>query len=786
MQNNKLAAVARAATLTILLFAGAGVAGAQNVVVGTIGDGQGKRCFICAQLLVDEIRALTRGEFDVRFPESKRIIGDWTRSSVSAGLDRLLNDPEVDVILAIGPLAGTEAASRGPLRKPVIAPLVIDTDLQGMPSQKDTSGVPNFTYVSPIKNFERDIEAFLRIVTFERLAILVDRGLLEALPQLQELARRTAAAYGFTPVVVPVDDNVLELLARFPDDVDAVFITPLARFSDNELVALANALKARGLPSFSFWGRPEVELGVLASMAADDDGQRLARRVALNVQRILLGEEPAEIRVSISQRERMTLNMDTVRAIGVSPPWDVLTEALLLNQAIDDEPRLTLRRAINIALQTNLALAVNRFGVELARDDLALARSQRRPQLEVGAQALVIDDDRAEASFGQQAERSAVASATVNQLIYADGVNADIDIRRHLLEAAANDLSAAELDTVLQTSTAFLTVLGARRLENIQIDNLETTRANLDLARTREAIGVSGPTEVIRWEREIADNLKSLAEARSTRLRAELQLNRALHRALDREFALADISVANAGLLATDPRVVQRVDNPLDLQVFTRFMVAEGLAASVEIRSLDASIAAQRRAVVAARRTRWPTVSAQAGVTNAVDESGEGSDVPSVADDTEWSVALNLSLPLYEGGGIDAELAQRQRELMQLQARRAELAEQIEARVVDAMFALNATYPSLEYTAQAADAARRNLESVSDAYSKGVASILDLLDAQNAALASNEAAARAQYALLGDFFVLQRAVGRFDYFLSDAERAAWLERLAAAFADTGR
>jgi len=421
---------------------------------------------------------------------------------------------------------------------------VIDPLLQGMPNQKDTSGVRNFTYVFPVKNFERDIEALQRIVTFERLAILVDRGLLEALPQLQVLAQRTAQRYVFTPVMVPVDDNVLELLARFPADIDAVFVTPLSRFSDNDLETLANALKARKLPSFSFWGRQEVELGLLASMAADDDGQRLARRVALNVQRIMLGEDPALFHVSITQRERLTLNMQTARAIPVSPPWDVLTEALALNQEIDDQPRLTLRRAIDIALQGNLALAANRFDVELARDELAQARSQRRPQLEIGAQALLIDDDRAEGSFGQQPERLTSASATVNQLIYADGVNADVEIREYLIDAAANDLTAVELDTVLQTVTAFLTVLSARSLENIQIENLETTRANLDLAQTRETIGVSGPTEVIRWEREIADNLKSLAEARSARLRAELQLNQVLNRELDLEIPLVDITVA--------------------------------------------------------------------------------------------------------------------------------------------------------------------------------------------------------------------------------------------------
>ncbi len=333
---------ARIATLlvTFLCLAAVPSWAVRGATIGIVGDGDGARCFVCTRLLIEEILALTRGEFDVRFPESKRILGDWSRASVRAGLDRLLGDPEVDLILAIGPLAGSEAARLGPLPKPVIAPLVIDPVLQDMPRVEDTSGVRNFTYVAPVKNFERDIEAFQRITPFERLAILVDRGLIEALPQLQRPAQQAARQYDYSSVVVPADDKVLELLARLPADIDAVFVTPLTRFSEDDLEALADALKARKLPSFSLWGRQEVERGILASMAADDDGQRVARRVALNVQRILLGEDPGGFGVSISQRERLTLNMRTARATGVSPAWDVLTEALKLFEQVDDEPRL--------------------------------------------------------------------------------------------------------------------------------------------------------------------------------------------------------------------------------------------------------------------------------------------------------------------------------------------------------------------------------------------------------------------------------------------------------------
>ncbi len=762
------------------------VEGATRVTVGIVADGQAKRCFVCTSLIVDEIRALTSGEFDVRFPDAKRIIGDWSRASVADGLDRLLRDREVDLVLALGPVAAVEAGARGPLPKPVIAPVVIDPDLQGLPRVRDATGVRNFTYVAPVKSFERDVAAFRRVVAFERLAIVVDRGLLEALPALRALAAATAARFGFEALLVAADDNVYDLLASLPSGIDAVFVTPLLRFDETALRALAVGLRARRLPSFSFLGRVEVELGLLVSMAADDDGQRLARRVALDVQRILLGEDAGTLGVSISQRERLVINMDTLRGVGVSPSWDVLTEALRLNDAPDTGPGLTLRRAMNEALEANLGLAVNRFAIDLAEDDRALAGSRRGPQLELGAGAVVVDEDRAAASFGQQPERSTNASATLTQLLYDDGVNADVDIAAERMQAARSDVAAAELDTVLDAALAFLEVLRARSVERIRVENLETTRANLDLATLREAIGTSGPSEAIRWEREIADNLKSLAESRSERRRAESRLNVLLNRPPARPVKLVDLAVADAELLATDPRVLARVDNPLDLEVFTAFMVGEGLANAAELESLRAAIAAQQRALRAARRTRWPTVAAQASIDNRLSEGGAGAEGAREAGDTEWSVGLNLTLPLFQGGGIGAGTDKSRRELLQLRAREAQLRERIEARVVDAMFSLHATFPSVEYAAASAQAAQRNLANVADAYSQGVVSILDLLDAQTAALASNEAAASAEYALLADFFVLQRAVGRFDYFLSEAERGAWFARLREAFAAAGR
>jgi outer membrane protein TolC len=77
----------------------------------------------------------------------------------------------------------------------------------------------------------------------------------------------------------------------------------------------------------------------------------------------------------------------------------------------------------------------------------------------------------------------------------------------------------------------------------------------------------------------------------------------------------------------------------------------------------------------------------------------------------------------------------------------------------------------------ARDAARRNLTLVTDAYVRGIKSIIDLIDAQNQALVANQQAANAVYDFLIDLMDVQRSAGSFFLFAPQEERDGWLERL---------
>ena len=69
----------------------------------------------------EEILKLTRGEFDVRMAE-ETLVGDDTVEGIERALDRLLADPQIDLIIAGGVIASHVAGQRKGLSKPVVAP----------------------------------------------------------------------------------------------------------------------------------------------------------------------------------------------------------------------------------------------------------------------------------------------------------------------------------------------------------------------------------------------------------------------------------------------------------------------------------------------------------------------------------------------------------------------------------------------------------------------------------------------------------------------------------------
>jgi outer membrane protein TolC len=128
-----------------------------------------------------------------------------------------------------------------------------------------------------------------------------------------------------------------------------------------------------------------------------------------------------------------------------------------------------------------------------------------------------------------------------------------------------------------------------------------------------------------------------------------------------------------------------------------------------------------------------------------------------------------------------AEKQQALEELKRLQLERSELVNRIEQRVRSSFHLAGASFAAIGQSRKAAEASANNLELVIESYGQGALSIIELLDAQNAALLSDEAASNAIYDFLIDLLSVQRSIGTFDVFQSDQERQAFYDRLDAYF-----
>jgi outer membrane protein TolC/ABC-type uncharacterized transport system substrate-binding protein len=770
----------RAGTVLLLgtLMAAAAAAQQPTVGVGVIFDGPQSRHLIDLDTVAREVDALIGSEYRVILGGDLQLQGDWTIAGAASALERQFDDERVDLVLTIGVLATQAAAQAATLRKPVIGVVVADAELQDFPFAAGASGKRNFVYLTSFRSVDTQLAAFRRAVRFERLGVLADEHTLAALPALRrEKAEQIEEALGVTVNVIAVGDSAGDI-ARQLDDFDAVYVTPLLRLDARAMESLAGALRDRRIPTFSLLGGRELEFGFLMNLGGGEREQFvLVRRIALNIQRILLGDAPATIPVGIDFSDRLTINMAVARAIGYEPNFAVLADARLINEATAlPASRIGFRETLERAADRNTGLRVAGFGPDLAAAQRDSARSGLLPQLGFGASRTRIDADRANPLV--QPEKTTDLQLSGQQLLYSDDVIANWRAASLEVDAATLDYRSDELDIVQAAGEAYLQVLRADALYRVRTANVETTRENLRLARIRLAIGFSGRSDVLRWESQLATERRDLIAAEAAVRQAGVRLAQLLgDNQVSPPAPVAD-SADDALRFFLEPQFVRLVDSPATWQRFRNFLVSEALAQAPELKGLDARIEGQARQRLAAQRKFYlPEVALQGAAGDRISASGAGSDLSLVnQDDESWSVSVTASWPVFTGGALRARLNAEDTRLLQLQARRIALAEQIELRMRLVLFDTAASFTAIDLSTEAARAAAENLEIVVDAYAKGAASITDLLEAQEASLTARLGAADARYQYLIDVLAVLRAGGDFRLVFEPGYRETFLRR----------
>jgi outer membrane protein TolC len=325
--------------------------------------------------------------------------------------------------------------------------------------------------------------------------------------------------------------------------------------------------------------------------------------------------------------------------------------------------------------------------------------------------------------------------------VYTGGrVSGTIAAAEHQLAAADKDVTAGVSDLVLETTNAYWSLVATRAAARVLAESIESYEADLRQVRDRAEVGLAARGDVLAVEVE--------------RDRAELSR-------LSAENAAAVANEDLVRLTALPPGTrIEPVDSAPDAAAVepVEALVAQALEARPEIAALRARVAAGEGRARAAGADKRPQASVNAGL----DYSRPNYRTFPLEDrfDDSWSVGVNLSFRVFDGGRTSARVARVNAETDATRHRLADLERHVRLDVASRALDLRTQVESLAVAERALASAQENRNVAQDRYREGLVPASELLDAQTrvlrAGLDRTEAAARVRQARAS----LDRAVGR--------------------------
>lgn len=748
--------------------------------IGTVTDGVNPEWKVQRDMFVSELTKVAEGEFTLRFPENKQLSGNFSIDETNKQIDRLENDPDVDMVLLIGRISSQLVLKKNVLNKPTFAPFIYNVTLSGLTRSGDSSHITNLNYLTDESTLEDEIQTFQRFVPFHRLVILADESQYRLFSKTTEQAIQKAQKQGIDLQFVTVSQTDEAVISKIPSKTEAVMIAPLPRLSIQAAKDLYVGLIERKLPTYALSDGSRVKEGVLLSRIASSNTVRRARSTALNMLAVMRGGKAEKQTVLFEEKDFPYINMATARSIGIYPRYNVLGNAIVINETDEKEPKLTFTSIAKEAIHANLGLIAGQLGVESNQENVAEVRSVLFPHItgELGYTQLNSDNVYVESGF--YAEKSTAGALKVQQILFSEKALANLEIQKQLHVAVEEQQRALELEVIKQSSTMFLNMLVAQTQYRIQTDNLALTRSNLELAKGRVEAGTTDMSDVYYWESAIAGARQSVLQAKAEVEKAKDALNRILNRKIGDRFVIETVSLEDPAIRKNLNSVLEMLSDENRYNAIEKFLVDEGISHSAELHQLDAQLSAQKRQLLSEERSYYsPDVVLAGEVSHVFDETRNISAGISLEDKTDWQAGIKLTLPLYEGGGRSARNSRARLNLQQTQVRYTDTKQSIEQRIRSDLHTIGASYPSIALAAEAAAAARKSFNIVKENYAQGTRSVSDLLTAQNNTLVAEQSATNTRYRFLIDALQLQRDINNFDLLLEDSQQTSLLNRMKA-------
>lgn len=385
---------------------------------------------------------------------------------------------------------------------------------------------------------------------------------------------------------------------------------------------------------------------------------------------------------------------------------------------------LSLESAVQMALANNPEIAAATWEVEAAHEKLSGAKAAHWPILSVEAlYQRNLDDQRLIAARfngepGVFDDDISKADVVLKIPVYSGGkVTSEIKASALLHLAETKRLARTREELVFNVSSTFFAVLGQQAVIRAVEQSIDAMEGHLKKIKALEAVRKAAPVDVMRTEVRLAELRQSLIREKNS-----LAVGKRL---LANLMGAREMTWSVSGELALPSPLPNNLESEIAAAMETRL---DYLAAKDRLE-------AQAYKVDTVKAGKLPMVSLLASYGGRMAGTTETEDA--------GAVGIALSVPIFDGGRVDALVRQEKAVLAAARERLAKLELQIRQDVETALLNCEASDRQLEVAMQSVGLAKEVLRIERLKYEMGKGTALDVLDAQSSLLQACTSVVRA-------------------------------------------
>ena len=674
-------------------------------------------------------------DYKASFPAELIFTGDWTEAGAARVSEKALAS-RATMVVSLGFMSSTYYTEKKNKNK-----FVVTLDQYGLRDLSDA-------FFNPVKQYVNDFVLFQKLVPNQtKTAVLMNESFYKTQKDWHSIIAKKLKEKGCENevVVLPVNTDVSASLSKMPNDVNAVFVTPLFNLSAEQRKEMYSIINAKKLPTFSTVGREDVDLGAMIGTSARELDKKLAEATSFNIYGALKGNKVKTEKIPYYDDEIIFYNQDTGSAVGYSAPLRLLNNCeIVSNKPIQ---KYDLTYIMNTLEAQNLDIARKKQLVNAARRSTTAAYLKYLPtlRLDLGHQSY---NDAYAHSYTDVPTRVGQFVMAMDQMIYAPDLVTNIIVKHKKLKFDKAQAILTEATMGHEIGNLYIDTLIFENMIKVQEEYLQETRENLAIAKVRMQTGKCGTEEVLRWAGEVSEAEKMLLNMKADYNNVKIHINKILFKDQKEVFNLNPLTAKDPAFFTSDIHIIDHVRTPEKLAQFTDMLVKEVQYLSPETVKLKAAIA-MKKAEISNYAQKFVMPNAKlsleygsqfdrnlpyerAGIYSLTQMPNFGYGMPTHYLDTHSTrVMVMAQWKPIEGGTKIAEIARCKSELNELNMYLDQVNTELEMNVRSVVNRAIAKYFMIEKSYKAMFAEAENYQLVKARYLRGESPINQLVDAQH-------------------------------------------------------